>query len=401
MSEWRRAIDSYIESHADRWTGVRRHLHVHPEPSREEYATTRFLAGQLTESGVPVQIAPTGRGLIAEPDGQGERERVAIRADIDALRLQDAKSVPYRSSRDGFMHACGHDAHSAMVLAAASALTGVREALPKNTVWRAVLQPAEEIGEGAFEMIAAGAMEKVRAIAALHVDPDLESGRVAYRTGILTAHCQEIAITIKGMGGHAARPHLSVDPIGVAVGLINSIYQFVPRSLDSRDPTVITFGCIEGGTSANVIPEEVKLLGTIRTLSRGAAARVEDQVMRIARGFSEASRAAIEVTFRRGTDAVTNDPAVTATCVEAAREVVGAANVVEIPLPSMGGEDFSGYLKHAPGCLLRLGVAPANGPRHFLHSPLFDIDEHALLLGAKVLAHSVVLLCHPCRSDAE
>lgn len=400
MREWRQAIDSYIEAHADRWTAIRRHLHIHPEPSREEYETTRFLAAQLAEVGLPVQIAPTGRGLIVEPAGQGDGARVAIRADTDALRMQDAKSVPYRSSRSGVMHACGHDAHSAMAVAAASALVSAREALPANTVWRAVFQPAEEIGEGAFEMIAAGAMERVRAIAALHVDPDLESGQIGYRTGILTAHCQEIAITIQGRGGHAARPHLSVDPIGVAVGLINSIYQFVPRSLDSRDPTVITFGCIQGGTSANVIPEEVKLMGTIRTLSQTAAGRLEDQVMRIAHGFSEASGAAIEVTFRRGTDAVSNDPAVTATCVEAAREVVGAGNVVEIPLPSMGGEDFSGYLKHAPGCLMRLGVAAPDRPRHFLHSPLFDIDERAIVTGAKVLAHSVVLLSNPSRSDA-
>ncbi len=299
------------------------------------------------------------------------------------------------------MHACGHDAHSAMVLAAASALMEVREALPKSTVWRAVLQPAEEIGEGAYEMIAAGAMEKVRAIAALHVDPDLESGRVAYRDGILTAHCQEIAITIKGMGGHAARPHLSVDPIGVAVGLINSIYQFVPRSLDSRDPTVITFGCIQGGTSANVIPEEVKLMGTIRTLSRAGAARVEDQVMRIARGYSEASRAAIDVSFRRGTDAVTNDPAVTATCVEAARGRRAPPTSSRSPFRAWAARTFRATSSTSPGCLLRLGVAVADGPRHFLHSPLFDIDEHALLIGAKVLAHSVVLLCNPSRSDAE
>jgi amidohydrolase len=401
MFEWRRAIDSYIDSHAERWTQIRRHLHIHPEPSREEYETTRFLAAQLAEMGLPVQIAPTGRGLITEPDGQGDQARVAIRADTDALRLQDAKSVPYRSSRDGFMHACGHDAHSTMALAAASALWNVREALPENTLWRAVFQPAEEVGEGAFEMIAAGAMQNVRAITALHVDPDLACGQVGYRTGILTAHCQELAITIKGMGGHAARPHLSVDPIGVAVGLVNSIYQFVPRMHDSRDPTVITFGSIHGGTSANVIPEEVKLMGTIRTLSRAAAARVESQVMRIAHGYSEASRATIEVKFRRGTDAVSNDPTVTARCVEAAREVVGAANLVQIPLPSMGGEDFSGYLKHAPGCLMRLGVAAGDRPRQFLHSPLFDIDESAIPLGAKVLAHSVVLLCNPSRSDAE
>jgi amidohydrolase len=403
MSEWRRAVDWYIEAHRERWINVRRHLHVHPEPSREEYETTRFLAEQVKAAGMSARVAPTGRGLIAEPEGQGEKARIAIRADIDALRIQDAKSVPYRSCRDGVMHACGHDAHSAMVLAAASALASVGEGLPRQTAWRAIFQPSEEIGEGAFEMVAAGAMEKVRAITALHVDPDLESGRIAHRTGILTAYCQELAITIKGMGGHAARPHLSVDPIAVAVQLINSIYQFVPRSVDSRDPKVITFGCIQGGTSANVIPEEVKLMGIIRTLTPAAAARVEEQVRRIARGLSEASRAAIDVTFRRGTEAVTNDPSVTATCVEAAREVVGAANVVEIALPSMGGEDFSGYLKHAPGCLLRVGVAAALGPRQFLHSPLFDIDEHALLIGAKVLARSVVMLSSSSafRSHAE
>ncbi len=162
MPEWRRAIDSYIESHTDRWTAVRRHLHIHPEPSREEYETTRFLAGQLAEAGLSVQIAPTGRGLTAEPEGQGDRGRVAIRADTDALRMQDAKSVAYRSARDGVMHACGHDAHSAMVIAAAAALSSARGALPKNTAWRAVFQPAEETGEGACEMIAAGAMEHVR-----------------------------------------------------------------------------------------------------------------------------------------------------------------------------------------------------------------------------------------------
>jgi amidohydrolase len=398
MSDWRQAIDYYIESHAERWRSVRRHLHAHPEPSREEYGTTRFLAEQLEEAGVPVRIVPSGRGLIAGREHHDNGPSVAMRADMDALRMQDGKALPYRSTRAGVMHACGHDAHSAMLLAASLALWTQRDALPESTAWRAIFQPAEEVSEGALEMIAAGAVENVRAIVALHVDPDLAVGHVGYRMGVLTAACQELHVTIKGMGGHAARPHLSVDPIGVAVQFINSVYQFVPRSVDSRDPVVVTFGCIQGGTSANVIPEQVELMGTIRTLRSRAAGQVEEKIRHIARGLSGASRASIDVTFRRGTEAVVNDPRVTSICAHAAREVVGVANVEEIPLPSMGGEDFSGYLKQTPGCLLRIGVASEGSPRHFLHTPLFDLDERALAIGAKLLARSAVLLADSSRS---
>jgi amidohydrolase len=166
----------------------------------------------------------------------------------------------------------------------------------------------------------------------------------------------------------------------------------VPRSFDAREPTVITFGSIQGGTSPNIIPDRVELLGTLRTLSDRATGQVEERISQIARGLAAASRATIDVTYRRGTAAVDNDPVVTAICVQAAGEVVGPGNVEEIRLPSMGGEDFSGYLKHVPGCLLRLGVAALDRPRHALHSPQFDIDEAALAIGAKVLTHSTVLL---------
>jgi amidohydrolase len=394
MSDWRQALNAYVDSHAERWRSLRRHLHAHPEPSREEFQTTRFLAEQLEAAGVGARIVPSGRGLIAEPKQQDSLPRVALRADLDALRMQDAKDVPYRSARDGVMHACGHDAHTAMTFGAVSALWHIRNELAADTRWRAIFQPAEETGEGALEMIDAGAVDNVRAIVALHVDPELEVGRFAYRTGVLTAECRELHVVIRGRGGHAARPHLSVDPIAVAVQFMSSVYQFVPRSIDSRDPAVITFGSIQGGTSANVIPERVELKGTVRTLSRKAAARVEEQVIQVARGLAGASHAKVDVAFREVTHAVINDPAVTTVCIAAAREVVGPENVEEISLPSMGGEDFSGYLKRAPGCMLRLGVAAPDRPRHFLHSPLFDLDERALALGIKVLARSVILLCN-------
>jgi amidohydrolase len=401
MRSWRDWIDSHIDAHVERWRSVRRYLHTHPEPSREEYRTTEYLERQLGGMGLHVHRAPSGRGLIAEPEGQGGRLRVAMRADIDALRIADAKSVPYRSGREGVMHACGHDAHATMALAAASALWECRAALPEDVAWRAIFQPAEEVSEGAFEMIEAGAIEDVRAIVALHVDPELAVGRIGQRTGVLTASCEEVHIVIRGVGGHAARPHAAVDPIAVAAQLIASVYQVVPRSVDARDPAVVTFGCIRGGTSPNIIPDQVELLGTIRTLSDRTAAQVEERITLIARGLSAASRAAIDVSFRCGTAAVDNDPEVTAACIRAAGEVVGPAHVEEIRLASMGGEDFSGYLRHVPGCLLRLGVAAGDRPRHALHSPHFDLHEDALAIGAKVLAHCVVHLCVPPGSQPE
>jgi amidohydrolase len=395
MRDWRGAVDGYIDSIAETLRAVRRHLHAHPEPSGEEFQTARHLADRLVEANIPHRLVPSGRGVIADPFRDAGTARVAIRGDIDALRMQDRKAVPYRSTREGVMHACGHDAHAAMALGASLALWSCRACLPWPVPWRTIFQPAEESGEGAFEMIDAGAVEGVSAIVALHVDPELAVGRIAQRPGVLTAFCEELRVTIHGRGGHAARPHQAEDPIGVAVQFINSVYQFVPRSIDSREAVVVTFGSIQGGTSANVIPDQVRLLGTIRTYGRETAARVEERIKHIGHGLSEASRARIEIAFEQSTDAVINDPAVTAVCVRAAADVVGIDHIDPIPLPSMGGEDFAGYLSHAPGCMLRLGVASPEGPRSLLHTPGFDLDERALAIGAKVLARSAVLLSEP------
>jgi amidohydrolase len=395
MVDWGEAIDAAVDAGADGLRAVRRHLHAHPEPSLEEYETTRYLSRLLEEAGIPHRLLPSGRGIVAESPSGGAGPRVAIRGDIDALRMRDEKTVPYRSTRGGVMHACGHDAHATMVLGAALALWECREALPWPTRWRALFQPAEEVGLGAREMIEAGAVEGVDAVVALHVDPELAVGRIAQRRGAMTAFCEELGVTIRGRGGHAARPHQTVDPIGVAVQFVNSVYQFIPRSIDSRDPVVVTFGSIQGGTSHNVIPEQVTLLGTIRTQSRDSAGRVKGWIRHIGRGLEEASRSTITLEFSNGVDGVVNDPIVTDACVRAAAAVVGADHVDTIPLPSMGAEDFAGYLAHAPGCLLRLGVAAAEAPRHHLHSPAFDLDERALAIGAKVLARSAVLLAEP------
>jgi amidohydrolase len=395
MGDWGAAIDETVDECAETLRAVRRHLHAHPEPSLEEFETTRYLARLLEEAGIPHRLIPSGRGIVAESAPEGPAPRVAIRADIDALRLHDVKKVAYRSTRSGVMHACGHDAHATMALGATLALWRRREALPWPTPWRTLFQPAEEVGEGAREMIEAGAVAGVRSLVALHVDPDLAVGRIAQRKGPLTAFCEDLEVTIRGRGGHAARPHQTVDPIGVAVQFVNSIYQFIPRSIDSRDPVVVTFGSIQGGTTHNVIPEHVDLLGTIRTLSQDAAGRVKDHIRHIGHGLQEASGAKIAISFGNGVDGVFNDPIVTDVCTRAAAAVVGADHVDTIALPSMGAEDFANYLALVPGCLLRLGVASVEVPRHHLHSPEFDIDERALAIGAKVLARSAVLMAKP------
>ncbi|WP_165073707.1 M20 metallopeptidase family protein [Paludisphaera rhizosphaerae] len=392
MSDWRSILDRAIESRTERMRNVRRSLHANPELSREEYQTTRFLADRLAETGIPFSIVPSRRGILAGTLHEAQGPLVAFRADIDALPIPDAKDVSYHSTRDGVMHACGHDAHTAMALAAAEALWDCRGALPASCSWRAVFQPAEEVGEGAYEMVAAGAMVGVKAITALHVDPERQVGRVGCRSHELTAFCHDLNVTVRGVGGHAARPHLSRDPLLAAAQFITTVYQSIPRSVDSRDPTVVTFGAIQAGSSCNVIPEEVVLKGTIRTLSRPASQRVAERLQQIADGLGAATETQFELSLNNSTDGVYNDPEVTAVCRRAAVEVVGAENLDEIRFPSMGGEDFSGYLTQAPGCLLRLGTAGPDAPVHHLHSPSFDIDEHALVFGAKILARSTVLM---------
>jgi amidohydrolase len=245
--------------------------------------------------------------------------------------------------------------------------------------------------QGAEEMIEAGALENVARIVSLHVDPETPVGRAAFRCGPLTAASEELQVTVRGVGGHAARPHHSDDPIAVATQFINTIYQFIPRAVDSRDPVVVTFGMIRGGENANVIPEIVNLRGIMRTIRSDTAEQVRKRIIDIAHGIAEASRATIDVHFRPGAAAVVNDDSVTDICISAAKTLLGPDHIDNILLPSMGAEDFSAYSTVVPGCMFRLGAASGD-KTHFLHSPSFDIDEKTLAIGAKLLAHCAVML---------
>lgn len=386
----RAALDAAIQRLEPRIVEVRRYLHAHPEPSGEEFATTAYLQDQLEEAGVPFRLLPSGRGIVCDREGSaGTTPKWALRADIDALRMQDEKTVVYRSQEANRMHACGHDAHAAMALGAVLALQEVDADLPPDFAWRALFQPAEESCRGALEMIEAGALDAVAGIVALHVDPTLLAGEIGYRARTLTASVDEFSITVHGAGGHGARPHTTRDPLAAACQLVNLVYAQMPRAIDARHPTVVSFGVFQGGLNPNAIPETVQLRGTIRTIEPGAYLEVIDQLQRMAAGLEPAFGVRFEFVFDDHLGPVFNDPALTEVCRRAAERVAPEATL-PIALPSMGGEDFAFYLEHIPGVMLRLGTGFRDRPSAHLHSPRFDVDESALTVGARVLAHSVL-----------
>lgn len=390
---WGARLDEAVDRQYDSLVAVRRHLHAHPEPSGHEQETTKFLAEQAAAAGLQVQLGPEARGLMADLENPRCDQRVALRADIDALLIGDAKQVEYRSQVPGVMHACGHDGHAAIVLGACRALAEqCREgSLPAPVALRAIFQPAEETCQGAMEMLGAGAVEGVGAIFGLHVDPTRPLGEIGIRSGVLTANCDELIVMIRGRGGHAARPHLTVDPIAAAVKLVSAIYQNMPRAQDSQDATVVSITEIHGGDTANSIPDCVRLRGTVRTLCREVRQASMDHLRRLAAGVQQITGADIDVQFGAGSPSVLNDPQLTDMLARAAALVVGQDGVAAIPRPSMGSEDFAFYLEHVPGAMMRLGCASPRCGQAGLHSPSFDLDEESLRIGAKVLARAAVL----------
>ncbi len=396
-AEWKLALDSLVGDLEEQIIALRRHLHAHPEPSGAELQTSLRIYQQLGEAGLTVRMGPDGCGVIADNLAPASQPRVALRADIDALLIQDEKQVPYHSTRPGVMHACGHDAHTAMALGAAVALRKLEQVgqAPWPLAWRAIFQPAEETAVGARRMIAAGAVDGVRSIFALHVDPARRTGEIGVRSGAFTAHCDALGLRVHGRGGHGARPHESKDPIAAAAQLISTLYQFIPRATDTQDAVVLSFGRIDGGQNPNVIPEHVELDGTLRTLDAAVRASTIEHIHRLARGVEQITGTQIEVALDASIPSVYNDPATTRLLVDAAADVAGGVTVAPIARPSMGSEDFACYLDHCPGAMFRLGVAADLTAITPLHTPRFDVDERALVLGARMLARAVVLACQP------
>jgi amidohydrolase len=371
---------------------IRRHLHAFPELSGNEYQTTVFVAEQLTRAGIRYKLGPDGRGIVTEISGNSASDVpvIAFRADLDALPIVEENDLPYRSRNAGVMHACGHDAHTAILL---GTLLALKSAGSSPVSWRGIFQPSEEVGHGAREMIASGALDDVSAIVALHVDPTTAAGELGLTAGPQTAFCQDFAIEVRGRGGHGARPHDTVDSIAMAAHLVCLIYQATPRQTDARDPLVITIGQIEAGHASNVIPDKVGLKGTIRALDGTVLQRARELIEKLSHASAEAFGGAAKVAFDPQLPALVNDPGITAVCLQAACAVVGERHVLTAGRPSMGAEDFADYLSVVPGCMVRLGVARKGKKKKLLHTSRFDIDESSLLVGVRLLTR--VLLHWP------
>jgi amidohydrolase len=378
-------VQAQLTRGAGRLSQIRRHLHRHPELSGQEFSTTDYLSKQLTAARVPHRVATGKCGIITDviesPDAGAPI--VAMRADIDALPIKEENNVPYRSKRSGVMHACGHDAHSAILLGTTLALYRAR---PLPVAWRSIFQPSEEAGRGACEMVNQGALEGVDAIIALHVDPNLPVGKVAITPGPRTAFCQDFIIEIAGRGGHGARPHTTVDPIATAAHLITLIYQAVPRQTDARQPVVVTIGMINAGFASNVIPDTASLQGTIRTLNTAVAVQARETVERLCASVAQAFGAKISPVFERLLPGLVNDAQIATLAASVAGQLLGPENILRNEPPSMGAEDFADYLPVVPGCMIGLGAKGANRRITPLHTATFDIDETALLIGARLFA---------------
>jgi len=401
-------IDEEVASLEEELVSVRRFLHSHPEVSGQERETTKFIAERLSQIDLKLNVGPNEVGGFVDLTLGMPSENVpliALRTDIDGLAIPDEKTCAYKSQNSGVAHVCGHDAHSTIILGialAASRLSQQPGKLPPGfgLKLRFLFQPAEEICQGAKWLVEQGALAGVNGIIGLHVDPERTVGTVGIRYGALTAHCDEVAFEVHGKGGHAARPHHSIDPICASAQLISALYQGLPRSVDSRNPTVFSVGQVVGGFAPNAIPDTVKLRGSLRTIDQTARQTKKKRIAEIVEGVAKLSGTDIRVEFLSPLDAVVNDVRFAAVLEESSQRVLGSENVEIISQPSMGGEDFSVYLKQVPGALLRLGCASKAGESPFLHSPFFDIEEDCLAVGAKILFRSAVMLSLTLNSNS-
>jgi amidohydrolase len=357
----------------------RRHLHRHPEPSFEEHETAAFVAETLSGFGGGLEVSrPTATSVVARLATGRPGPVVALRADIDALPIAEESGVEFASERPGAMHACGHDGHTAMLLGAARELAGAVDDLPGGEL-RLVFQHAEETAPGgARDLIAAGVMDGVALIYGCHLWTPLEFGSVAAVGGPFMAAADFFRLTVTGRGGHAALPHTATDTIAAAAELVTSLQHIVARRIDPLAPTVVTVGSFHAGDAPNVIPGRAELAGTVRAFDPDVRARIPALIEEIAGGVCAAHGAAYELDYEPGYAPVVNDAAAT----ELVRAAIDPDTLVELA-PIMGGDDFSAYLEHAPGCYAFIGAGggDASFPHHH---PRFRIDERALAVGTRL-----------------
>lgn len=375
------SLDAWLVRHEDELIALRRQLHAWPELGREEHLTTELLVAQLSAAGLSPKVLAGGTGVVCDV-GSGPT-CVVLRADIDALPLQDEKPVPYRSQHPGACHACGHDVHTAIVLGAGRYLA--ETAVPGRV--RLLFQPAEEqMPGGAADVIAEGWLDDATAIFALHCDPSLAVGQVGLKSGPITAAADAVEIRLTGPGGHTSRPHNTVDLVHALASVATRLPDALSRAVDPRAGMCLVWGAVAAGTAANAIPREGTLSGTLRMLDREAWLAAPELIERLTHQLALPFGAVATVGYRRGVPPVVNDPAATALLAAAVSSSMGPAAAVPTT-QSLGGEDFGWYLDRVPGSMARLGVrSPTAEAPLDLHQPTFDVDEKCIAVGVRVLA---------------
>ena len=380
-------IKALATQYSQEFVQIRRYLHANPELSYQEFNTSAFVQEKLSSWGIPFEIKAT-TGVIGLIKGKNPSSRViALRADMDALPIQEENEVEYASANKGVMHACGHDVHTTCLLGAAKILQELK------TEWegtiKLIFQPGEEKNPGgASILIKEGVLENPapQGIIALHVHPGLELGKLSFRKGRVMASADEIYITIKGKGGHAAAPHLTADTVLIASQLIVSLQQIISRNNNPLSPSVLSICSIQGGHTTNVIPSEVKLMGTFRAMDETWRYKAHELIRKQTIGIVEAMGASVDLHIDIGYPTVDNEPLFTEEAWQLANEFAGPENVSETEV-RMGAEDFGFYSQTIPGCFFRLGVRnEEKGVIHNVHTPKFDVDERAIPKGISILA---------------
>ncbi|TDQ45025.1 M20 family metallopeptidase [Actinorugispora endophytica] len=383
----REQLSAFLARREREFIEFRRDLHMHPELAFAEHRTTQRIEERLTALGLKPWRLPQGTGLVCDI-GLEEGPVVALRADIDALPLNDEKDVSYRSTVPGVVHACGHDVHTTVVLAAGLFLAQQARAgaLPGRV--RLVFQPAEELPGGAREVINAGGVDGVDRIFALHCDPRLPAGQVGLRTGPITAACDQLMVRLSGPGGHTARPHLTADLVYALGKIVTELPAALSRRVDPRAGFSLVWGRISAGSAPNAIPDDGVAEGTVRCLDDDAWHAAPDLIKELLDSVAAAYGVRADLDYRRGVPPTVNEPGSVEMLQDACVRVLGAQAVAATP-QSLGGEDFAWYLENTPGAYARLGThwtAPADRPMLDLHRGTFDIDERAIAVGVQLMA---------------
>ncbi|HEV3412566.1 MAG TPA: M20 family metallopeptidase [Puia sp.] len=380
-------IQQLAKQYAPDFISIRHHLHAHPELSYQEFQTSAFVQQKLSSAGIPFHVMAE-TGVVGTIEGRNPGKRViALRADMDALPIREENNVPYKSRNDGVMHACGHDVHTTILLGASTILQELRGEW-EGTV-KLIFQPGEEKNPGgASLMIKEGVLKDPmpQAIFGLHVHPGLEVGKLSFRGGMVMASADEIYITIRGKGGHAAAPHQTVDTILVASHLVVALQQIISRNRNPLSPSVLSITSVQGGYTTNVIPSEVKLMGTFRAMDEEWRFRAHDLIRRLATDLVHGMGAEIDLHIDVGYPMVYNNEALDAVARAEASSYMGPGNVLETEV-RLGAEDFGYYTRQIPGCFYRLGVMnAAKGIMSGVHTPTFNIDESAIEIGVGMMA---------------